>query len=294
MKDYNCREFESFLKKQKGLRQTPRGYMSWETYLTDLARRVADQIASSIKGSNDEQYDAVLKQQIEALAVSQIPPRYVNHDMQQAWCMTTVPRLSWNNPYVLPGYVLFLPIPQTKKDWQEVRKIKSSDGQPTVALFAAIMVLHTREGLATNYVVAEWDKERQTCQTYIGSLLVSPDVDYNDNGLTRETKVVALLAINSWLVHAYEPELIEEAVVPIGARGFGVKAGKRSPIAPTWIGRNFKIRRESLPSQGQETGIKVRPHWRSGHWHTVRHGKGKEQTRTQWYRPTFVNASTDQ
>lgn len=74
--------------------------------------------------------------------------------------------------------------------------------------------------------------------------------------------------------------------------GFGVKQASRSPIAPTWIGRNFKIRRESSLAAGQETGIKVRPHWRSGHWHTVRHGKGREQERLQWYRPTYVNADS--
>lgn len=47
---------------------------------------------------------------------------------------------------------------------------------------------------------------------------------------------------------------------------------------------------EPAAEADQETSIKVRPHWRSGHWHTVRHGKGKEHTRTQWYRPTYVNA----
>lgn len=282
MKDYDCSAFQSFLKKQKGLRQTPRGYMCWESYLADLARRVADQIENSI----GTEYNTVLTQQIEALTVLQVPPRYVNHDIQQAWCMTRIPRLSHNNPYVLPGYVLFLPIPQTKRDWQEVQKISPS----TVAMYAAIMVLHSSKGLMTHYVVAEWEEDRQTCRTYVGSILVSPDVDYNDVSLSPETKAIALLAVNSWLVHAYEPELIEEAAAPSESRGFGRKPGKPSPIAPTWIGRNFKIRRESAPSTGQETGIKVRPHWRSGHWHTVRHGKGKEQTRTQWYRPTYVNA----
>jgi hypothetical protein len=104
--------------------------------------------------------------------------------------------------------------------------------------------------------------------------------------------LIAKLVINSWYTHAFEPELVTtDQVKPARGAGFGRRAKEtRSPIAPTWIGRDFKLQRLPSPAAAGEARLAVRPHWRSGHWHTVRHGKGREETRLQWYRPVYVNA----
>jgi hypothetical protein len=116
--------------------------------------------------------------------------------------------------------------------------------------------------------------------------------DENFDSLQGTDRQAAALALNAWLIHTYEPELItaESAAKTAGA-GFGRQGASRTaPCAPTWIGRDFKVRRIVQAAASSEPGIKVRPHWRSGHWHTVRHGKGREHERLQWYRPVYVNS----
>lgn len=274
-------KFLCYAKQQKGLRHTPKGFMAWNAYIAQWSHSIQEFISNGPIGRDlTNAQEEWLLSGIRALSDKDIPPRYVPVEMWTAWVFTKTPALTWNRPEVLPGYVLFLPIPRTDQAWKE----EISTGFAIVAA----MVLNTSQGLLVHYIAGAYYDD--VIKTTLFTVLIAPDIDYNDKSIAPETRLIASLAINSWLIHAYEPSLIQEVPEAAKAQGFGHRADKRSPIAPTWIGRNFKIRRESLPSQGQETGIKVRPHWRCGHWHTVRHGKGKERTRTQWYRPVYVNA----
>jgi len=36
--------------------------------------------------------------------------------------------------------------------------------------------------------------------------------------------------------------------------------------------------------------LEVRMHWRRGHLHTVKFGKGRESSRLDWFEPILVNA----
>lgn len=265
--------FRSYLKSQDGLRQSPPGYMNWAQYVKVMGC-VALRDYKEGKAAF-EKTEAV----INKLCTLDIPPRYVSKEISLAWQHTKIPVLNWNNPFVMPGYVLFLPCPI---------KEQVPEYFADAWFLASLMVLHEPPGLHAYTTSLTYDSATRDFRFGFHHMPLDPGVDYN-NGFDEEERAIAIASINSWLTHAYEPELIEQ--LPASARGgFGRRTCARSPIAPTWIGRNFKIRTDSSPAPGQETGIKVRPHWRSGHWHTVRHGKGKEHTRTQWYRPTYVNA----
>lgn len=258
--------------KQQGLRTTPGGYMKWSQYV----RVVVENATMLAKGTTPK--SAALREVLQAHAHEDIPPRYVSSSLLDAWLNTRVPGLTWNRPYVLPGYVLFFPVGDQSP---------GIDGKSVIA----IVVLNKNEGLLAIPFTHFW----QSGQWNVGlchGLAMPAGFDYNDPSVNEHAKMIAKLVINSWYTHAFEPELITQEESRPGGGGFGKQRQARTPIPPTWIGRNFKIRRESAPAAGQETGIKVRPHWRSGHWHTVRHGKGREQERLQWYRPVYVNSDT--
>ena len=272
--------FIQYAKAQDGLRQTPSGFMAWSAYIAQWIHAIKE---FSAEGFAKPEETGWLLSGLHALSDRDIPPRYVSVDVWTAWAFTKTPRLTWNRPDVLPGYVLFLPIPKTTAAWKE----EASSG----IIIAAVMVLNTPNGLFVHYNPATFHDG--AIKMSFGSVMISPDVDYNSRSLDSETRLMASLAINSWLIHAYEPQLItQEPVKDVGGTGFGRKPSSRSPIAPTWIGRNFKVRHEHHAEQLGETGVKVRPHWRSGHWHTVRHGQGRQQERLQWYRPVYVNSDT--
>ena len=278
--------FIEFWESQIGARQSPANYQTWMSYLT---RTVHLSFGTNPNSSAADQqmyagcYSELAKESREVLSALcdyKLPPRYVSREMSLAWQKTKVPKLNWNNPYVLPGYVCFSPC-STKE--------KPPEFFADSWYIESLMVIHKPNGLMVYMNSLTFDAKAGLYRVAPHAALLKPDIDYNTLEADDGLRMMALLAINSWLIHAHEPELIEHEALPMRG-GFGRKPGRPSPIAPTWIGRNFKIRRESSPASGQETGIKVRPHWRSGHWHTVRHGEGRQQERLQWYRPVYVNA----
>lgn len=267
--------FELYMAKQRKIRRyCPGGYVDWWEYLSVLHRACKRHI-----GQPNSTIDVAAKAQFSVLAAhtdDDIPARYVSKELAQAWLKTKTPEFNWNHPYVLPGYVLFLP--GSLEDCGVTTKVVCVQYiPPAQANPGTIVFCGFSAAPETNFA-------RPTAGYIIPG---SGKLKTEKGSLSHE---VVSFVVNSWLIHLHEPGLIEQVPVSVDARGFGHKAGKRPPIAPTWIGRNFKIRRELVLADGQETGVKVRPHWRSGHWHTVRHGKGKEHTRTQWYRPVYVNA----
>lgn len=267
--------FIQYAKAQKDLRQTPAGYITWQQYIKQIG-------LSAVQEQQGVGLTEKSRTVMTALCDLDLPPRYITTEMSLAWQKTKVPKLNWNTPYAMPGYVLFPPCPTREKppeyfagEW----------------FIQALMVIYRPNGLQVFTNDCTFETETSLFRVAFHEMLVRPDDDYNDPLITNDQgRAIALLAINSWLVHAHEPELLTQEPTRLRG-GFGVKRQARSPLAPTWIGRDFKIRHITQAAQG-ENSIKVRPHWRSGHWHTVRHGKGREQERLQWYRPVYVNADT--
>jgi hypothetical protein len=102
---------------------------------------------------------------------------------------------------------------------------------------------------------------------------------------------VLRLVVNSWLTLAYRPELVSLGPTPPSSRAaWGAPpdpSGRRVPQVPRYIGWNFTRHVTYTRSASVPTGRKLRPHWRSGHWHTVRHGAGKKQARVKWFQPVY-------
>lgn len=264
----------AWAKRQNKLRTSPRGYVSWPDFVTAVVKGTQQVVSGEGKGLGVGEGHLY-----NALGNSDIPPRYVSTELLEAWLRTDVPTFTWNHPYVLPGYVLFLPFGHS---------LLSHSGM----LAMAIAVLSMPGGLMAVTIGGRQNDQGQWTIGPGGEIFITPGRIDCLPGCESFDQLVAKLAVNSWYTHAFEPELITQEESRTGGGGFGKQRQVRTPIPPTWIGRNFKIRRESSPAAGQETGIKVRPHWRSGHWHTVRHGKGREQERLQWYRPVYVNSDT--
>lgn len=110
----------------------------------------------------------------------------------------------------------------------------------------------------------------------------------------KNTETILRIAINSLLVHLYEPSLI--TVDPrTPSKGVGFSNASKQPLAPTWIGKTFKKiavsqEKEKTPSAESPSRGAVRSHWRRGHWHSVCIGAGRTERRVQWFKPIYVNA----
>jgi len=84
--------------------------------------------------------------------------------------------------------------------------------------------------------------------------------------------------------------------VPSGkgfSRGTPDDTGVVTPQGPVWIGKDFRLDRTPRAASegsatGSSSGASRRPHWRSGHWHTVLHGEKRQSRRMQWFQPVYV------
>ncbi|MBE9172729.1 hypothetical protein IQ216_06395 [Cyanobium sp. LEGE 06143] len=112
-----------------------------------------------------------------------------------------------------------------------------------------------------------------------------PEAEREEVQTTMER--IRRVALGAMAVMAYEPELVSSPSRRPSGHGFGVRRSRPAPQAPTWIGRDLTPLQPGDRAQSGP-GAGVRAHWRRGHWHTVRHGPGRQRSRLQWYRPLLV------
>jgi hypothetical protein len=108
--------------------------------------------------------------------------------------------------------------------------------------------------------------------------------------LTKMRRVVK----NIILIYNYQRDLVEHVTVTTG-RGFSLrpKSKTRSPLPTAVLGRNFLAKKTRTSVISAKTGIRLRPHWRKGHWHTVLTGAGRKERKLRWFQPVYVNPTLD-
>ena len=97
------------------------------------------------------------------------------------------------------------------------------------------------------------------------------------------------LALNSVAAMNWKKDLLEVEYVTAG-KGFSIQRHLQKPRPVYWIGKNY-VRKQKPTTYTQSTGGTKSPHWRSGHWHTVKHGQGRLKTKALWFEPIYVNAA---
>jgi hypothetical protein len=311
-------ENENYIKaaeNQENLYKSPNGYLHWNVQLRACFMSGTTEVA--IRGYTGRDILAVKVGELaREIILHQAPARYITKEMCEAFRQTPIPVLSKEILEILPWMHIMLPR----------NFIYDHAGDEVVSLLVHCGVLYPEdiphEDLGRKVVKEFFPGEIETPPEYFGAsgiqvATITPEgsnfwqefIDKDakswqeehikqreNSGYDNEkTEEIIRIAINSLLVHLYEPELITTDAAPkfSSGAGFGKGLGK-SPLGPTWIGKGFRYQREKTkPLGGQEQAkASVRAHWRRGHWHTILHGKGKQERRVQWFKPVFVGSST--
>jgi hypothetical protein len=299
---------------QEDLYRSPNKYLPWNVQLRNCFMSGATEVAIRGYASGD-----ILAVKVGELAREMIlhraPARYITEEMCEAFMQTPIPVLSKEILNVLPWMHIILPrnfvfdhagdevvsllvhcgvlypesIPQETLGRKIMKEFFPGEIETPPEYFGASGVqVATITAEGSNFWQEFIDKDAKSWQ--------EENIKQRENsGYENEkTEMVMRIAINSLLIHLYEPELITtDPAKHLSGSGFGKSAGK-SPLGPTWIGKGFRYQREKTkPSGGQEQGRgNVRAHWRRGHWHTILHGKGRQERRVQWFKPVFVGSGT--
>jgi hypothetical protein len=112
---------------------------------------------------------------------------------------------------------------------------------------------------------------------------------YDANLVASAVAKMQRLVVNTIAAMAWRKDLLEIDPPKRASTGFGGGscAPRRRPVH--WIGKNYVAKRTTVSLQG--TGAGKSPHWRSGHWHTVKHGEGRKRAKLLWFEPVYVNAT---
>jgi hypothetical protein len=105
------------------------------------------------------------------------------------------------------------------------------------------------------------------------------------NAIDRMMRIV----LNSMSAMTWRKDLLETEKVTAGI-GFNISANPTTQRPIYWIGKNY-IRKQSTTFVSPLIHGTKSPHWRSGHWHTVKYGQQRQKAKLLWFEPIYVNAS---
>lgn len=299
---------------QEHLYKSPKDYLNWNIHLRICFVSGTAEVA--MRGYMNKDILAVKVGEMSREAImNRAPARYLAREMCEAFMQTPIPVLSKEVLEVLPWMHIILP--------REL--VYDHAGDEVVSLIVHSGVLYPEqiplETIGRAVMKEFFPDEIETPPEYLGAsgiqvATITPEgsnfwqefVDKDakswqeehikqreNSGYENEaTEKIMRIAINSLLVHLYEPELITVDPAPKVASGTGFAQGPgKSPLGPTWIGKGFRYQREKTTAPGGQEQARgnVRAHWRRGHWHTVLHGKKKQERRIQWFKPVFVGSS---
>jgi hypothetical protein len=286
---------------------SPKGYMEWNDYAKlCLASGSTRGIMASFK--EGDVYGAIAGTSYRSAIVQNACARYISKEIVESFAQTALPELPLEITSILPCVHLMLPR----------NMVFDAEGDEVIALLVQSGQLYAKEMAKDKEEIAKtfFPKEKLAPLEVMGAEgiqvitltkagldvfqeFVSPNakswwdsnVKYVDSSkyMAPGTERIMRIAINSLLVHLYEPELVTTDPKPV-TKGVGFSGRSKAPLPPTWIGRTFRNSGERHHSKAEDsTRGGVRSHWRRGHWHSVCVGPKRSERRVQWFKPVYVN-----
>lgn len=293
---------------QKNLYHSPPGYEKWNNHLKMCF--TSGSSSAIIFGYQTQDVTGVKVGELCRGAVyKKAPARYITKELCEAFMETPIPVLTEDILNVLPFMYIMLPkglifdhendeifsilIATKNKEERNIEIGKEICKQ----FFSDAQFIPDDVASSSSIHIATFTNAGSSCYVeYIDENAKSwheENIKYAKESVYEflSTQHVIRIAINSLLVHLYEPELISTEKPPSTTKGLGFTKGPgKAPLGPTWIGRGFKYERQAQrPSQGAQ-GVKgsVRAHWRRGHWHSFCCGPKRQERRVQWVKPIYV------
>ncbi len=118
------------------------------------------------------------------------------------------------------------------------------------------------------------------------TLCVGP---FNETLVSNAVDRMMRIVLNSMSAMTWRKDLLEIEQVSLRG-GFSARKQVQSERPIYWIGKNYAFKR-SVSHSSKVTGQAKAPHWRCGHWHTVKHGAKRQESKLLWFEPVYVNAS---
>lgn len=288
---------------------SPRNYMAWNEYMkTCLLAGCAKSMEHSFLESDIR--GAIACTAFRSAILSKACARYVSEQIIESFVQTSLPELPPEIIEVLPYVHLMLPR----------NTVYDAEGDEVISILIQSGSLYADELHEENKALAKtfFPGEKLAPKELMGAKglqivtftktgmdvfqeFITPDAKgwHESNVKTADeskyksasTEKIIRIAVNSLLVHLYEPELITTDPKPV-TKGIGFSGKSKIPLSPTWIGKTFRNTSERHRPKAEDSArSNVRSHWRRGHWHSICIGPKRSERRVQWFKPVYVNSS---
>lgn len=293
---------------QKNKYKSPPGYLKWETQISICASYLSSRVLNACAKSAEITDRFVPEICIQAIA-KKAPARYISKEICEAFANTPIPATERELAEILPVVHILLPRNylfdwenceitslvitsgiarpggvRIKDEEEEARKLGEGCDAELIRIpddLCDVPVLNIAAITSTGIITTK----------YVGGAGAKFSEETLLGMPTRRStyQKIMRIAVNSFLIHLHEPELItvDSSISVQSGGGFGRGRQSAPPLPLTWIGKTFRYERESGEVPGASRGP-VQSHWRRGHWHTVLYGKQRAQRRTQWFKPVYV------
>jgi hypothetical protein len=241
--------------------------------------------------------------------LADVPPICISEEIIESFLKTDVPPMEVPN-YSLPSFIFHLP--------SNIAKSIANDYDVYVMLVLPIenttlfdVVCITQKKHLLIEMSCDWNKNLRDKESIgfgheIGDA-TNENIRYMklpdqrvapkdlDDGIMTTINTLERLIKNAILTYTHEKKYVKDADKNEISFTRGFKDTDDSPMPFRWLGKDFKksvtkSTTKTLEISGDGQGIRMRPHWRRGHWHNVCTGTKRKERQLRWFKPVFVNA----
>lgn len=297
---------------QDSLYRSPPGFTPWNTHLRMTFLSGSTTVILNTYTAKDA-VGVKVSEVARNAVVHRAPARYITKEMCEAFKQTPLPELNQDVLDVLPYMHIILPrnvlfdhvgdevlslIVKTGELYPQIdAQMDRMQREITQTFFQGeALVPENMMGARGIQVVTMTVGGSNFWQEFVDENAKSwyeENIKQKDNsGYQNEaTERIIRVAINSLLVHLYEPELITTDKIETVTRGRGfANSSTKQPLPATWIGKGFRNERKTGKRKNVSDGARasVRSHWRVGHWHSYCIGVGRKERTVKWVKPVYV------
>ena len=284
----------------------PQNYYQWKKMLEHLKKGVASTVMNLIKEGNAYKERIMDNNEMETsfdrcgflatrILLEDLPPICLSESIVESFLKTEVAEMP-TPEYPLPGFIFQIPS-QCLKSISSVVNVYSllvlpRKNSPVLDIVGLSDQRYIEMGCSWDISLKALDEINLMTNLNEPGMLEKKAPKDIDQAIMDSMTNVERIVKNAILAYTYEKKYITEPTESELSFSKGFKSNDTIRYMPfRWLGKDFKqTDKKHIGNEAPDERMKVRSHWRKGHWHTVCTGTKRKERQVRWFKPVFVNA----
>jgi hypothetical protein len=283
----------------------PQNYHQWKKMLEQLKLGVTSTVTNLIK-EGDAYKDRIMDNMETSfdrcgflatrILLEDLPPICLSESIVESFLKTEVAEMP-TPEYPLPGFIFQIPS-QCLKSISSVVNVYSllvlpRKNSPVLDIVGLSDQRYIEMGCSWDISLKALDEINLMTNLNEPDMLEKKAPKDIDQAIMDSMTNVERIVKNAILAYTYEKKYITEPTESELSFSKGFKSNDTIRYMPfRWLGKDFKqTDKKHICNEASDERMKVRSHWRKGHWHIVCTGTKRKERQVRWFKPVFVNAA---